>query len=328
MTMMLALILLAAVTAAGIGAAVLIVTEFNTRASSNNGIKAYYAADAGMERALFTIFNGRLEGRTLASPYSSRCWKSSSPSSNMYVCDQIASNAPLTTQPPFLNGAQISLDKTSVYDANSVVTIPRNLTVEYNYASTTETYSVARSIVVQAPDLVKTGCDDECMKKTAGIEVRWSYLLRTGQSSDVAPANSTVRVFSLDNVKYGAMVDLFTGTTFPSIAGQGHDLTLQNPSGVTEIPSNVNFNQISGWVIRVTALSTTVPNLTLIACTGAEDCTNTSAKISNRSNTISVTSQGVVGSSSITLNARVPWYIPSIGIFDYAIFSEESLIPD
>ncbi|MBI4092883.1 MAG: hypothetical protein HY420_03080, partial [Candidatus Kerfeldbacteria bacterium] len=58
--LLLALLLVAALTAAGIGASTLIVKEFKTTASTDQGIAAYYAADAGVERALFTVFNNRI----------------------------------------------------------------------------------------------------------------------------------------------------------------------------------------------------------------------------------------------------------------------------
>ncbi len=335
MTMLLALIVIAALTAAGIGASVLIVTEFNTRSNSDNTIQAYYTADAGMERALFTVFNGRLAGTALS--YAGSVCDDSGVYTGMYLCSQVKGNYPIME--PLLSGASLSLSKTSLIDANLPITIPLNQTVEYNYAWTTES-TPPRTIVLSAPDMpAATACAgmiggvlDTCMGKVPGIEVKWSYLLRAGQGSivpDTAPANSTVRVFSLENMKYGAMIDLFAGTTFPnsSDSGHGQNLTLQNPSGVTDIPSTINFSNISGWVVRVTALSDTIPNLSLLACTGTDSCINNDSTTFKKSNSISIVSKGVVGSSSITLNAQVPWNIPSSGIFDYALFSEESLQP-
>jgi hypothetical protein len=148
---------------------------------------------------------------------------------------------------------------------------------------------------------------------------------QTATVADNAPANATVRIYSLQDVKHGVLTELFTGT--PSSIDGMTEPARMNPSGVTVIPSGISFNNISGWIIRVTALNDTIPNLKLTACKGSSACTPTSSDAYSRSNSISVVSQGVVGGSSITLNAKVPWFLPSSGIFDYAIFSEQSLLP-
>lgn len=337
MTMLLALIIIAAVTTVGIGAAILIATQLSTRASSDDTIKAYYAADTGMERALFTIFNGRIAGMTLSDSNPCRYYGYST--SSMPLCSQVVGNYPeMTTS--LLNDATVTLRKTSQYDTTQTITIPGSQTVEYNFAWIANNASAQilppRSIVISAPGMaISSYCSSfpeedrsECMDTTPGIEVRWSYLLRSGQGTavpDTAPANATVRLFSFQNVSKGVVVDLFTGT--PSTDYE-YGLTLKNPTGLTEIPSTLNFSSISGWIIRVTALNGTIPNFTLLACSGTGNCTDVPAEQYNRSTAISVVSQGVVHNSSITLKAKVPWYLPASGIFDYALFSEQSLIPD
>lgn len=321
--MLLALIMLAAITAAGIGAAVLIVTQFNVRVATDNGIMAFYAADSGIERSLFTIFNNRLANADLGIT----CDAAATPYYGQKVCTQVASNNPPMAS--LLNNASLSLSKTTLFDGNNSITIVPNQTVTYDFSSLQE-HAPPRTIVFSAPDLGVPNCDLTCMKSTPGVIVKWTYQLRGYQGSavpDTSPANTTERIFSFQNVKYGIRMDLFTGTPTPNSAAE-QNLTIQNPSGVTDIPSTVAFNNISGWLIRVTAPNKTINNFQLLACTGTSDCTTIPAEQFSKSNSISVMAQGTVGGSSVTLNAKVPWNIPASGIFDYALFSEQSLLPN
>lgn len=311
--LMLSLLLIAALTAAGIGASVIIVTEFRATSSTDQGIKAFYTADIGMERALYTIFNNRLVGTQLHLPAFGTCVCASSTET---VC-QLSCNDPAFSGTTALidAGSSVSLQDTSVETASKKFSLIRkNQTVQIDLYDPNEPFgfsSPPRTITLQRSALTtELGTD-------VGAEVQWVYALADGQTFT---ENSTIKLLSNENLASatGATINLLTGNI------SGNDNTI-NPPGITLPPTS--FSNISGWVVRIKALNNDLPNLTFFAtCVDTNPCPYDGyANRFQLKSDIAISSQGTYRDASFVLSGAVPWRLPTVGVFDYVIFSEKTL---
>lgn len=312
-TLLLALIIVAAVIAAGIGASVIVVREFQIASSVDKGMAAYYAADTGIERALFTVYNNRVAGTPLG--YSS-CADG--------ACFQVRNNLPLmTSQPSAVSGEQFNMYATRYDRKSATVSIKQNQSaqLELSFGSGFSGASAARTLFFSPATSINVK-NDPSDEETL-IEVQWVYLMRASLVKDIQPENSTIRLVSKKNVRYGFMIDLFTGTIIS--ADDAYTIVPSNPTGVTNIPSDYNMTNISGWIVTIKALTSDVGNLTAYACTGTDICTETAPERYTMYSSLSIASRGSAGGAQQTLYARVPLLTPATGVFDYALFSEETI---
>lgn len=316
--MLLALLIMAALTAAGIGASTIVVTELRSAAATDQGVTAYYLADIGMERALFTIHLNR----RLNSALGTGCAAGT-------TCDQLKNNLPaLGGSTGLSSGATVQLTDSVFGQSSKQLTVRQNQTAEVPLFDPDNQFSPAadsaRSLYLGAPSM-GIGAD-------ARAEVQWVYFLKSNVSTEVLPQNATVRLISERNLRSGVKIDLFTGV----IATQDSSTVDFIPTqGVTEIPTGITFNQVAGWVVRVKALNADVNGLNLHACTTdlntacptLPSCPNTDPANSRYCfySDLILNARGRYRNASFVLQATVPWKLPSVGVFDYALFSEQSL---
>ncbi|MFH0828558.1 MAG: hypothetical protein V1907_00020 [Candidatus Kerfeldbacteria bacterium] len=313
-TLLLALIIVAATLAAGIGASIIVVNEFRTASSIDKGMAAYYAADAGMERALFTVYNNRIAGTAISS---SGCDN---------VCSQVRNNnPPMSLQPAAVSGEQFNLFASRNDRKSVTVSIKQNqsaqLDLTYGYPSFSSSSAPPRTLFfspVSSIVLNGNASNDE----QPLLEVQWVYLMKSSQKN-LQPENSTIRLISKKNVRYGFMIDLFTGTMIST--DNAYTIVPNNPIGLTDIPADFSLSNVSGWIVSVKALASDVENLSIYACTGTDTCAEGSSSRYTMSTALSISSRGSAGGAQHTLYAKVPLMTPATGVFSYVLFSEETI---
>lgn len=309
MTMLLALLIMAALTAAGIGASTIVVTELRTASATDQGVAAYYLADIGMERAMYNIYVNRVMNTSLGTTCSANT-----------TCDQVKNNKPaLTGSTALSSGGTVQLTDSIVGQTSKLMTIRQNQTGEASFFDPDNQFggSGPRSLYLIAPG-AGTGT-------AARAEVQWVYFLKSNVSTEILPQNATVRLISERNLSSGVKIDLFAGV----IATQDSSTVDFIPTqGVTEIPTGITFNQIAGWIVRIKALNGDVSGLTIHGCTTGLNIACPDTTDVNRYTMYSdfiLKARGKYRNASFVLQAEVPWKLPSVGVFDYALFSEQSL---
>lgn len=309
--LLLSLLLMAALTAAGISASSVIINEFRTTASTDAGIGAYYAADVGIERSLFTIFNSRLSNL----PFGEITYPSGTP----YVVPHVLFNDP--PMAPLIDGATVALSDTAITQNSKVVNIQKDQSVQLDLFSQTSQFNpsaaigVARKLILRSPNLT-------ALSPTAWVEVQWTYVRRTASNANPAP-NATIRLVAAQNLNLsgdgtcaGVEIDLLTGSVLAN--GTACPVAIVNPAGLTTNESTPGENELAGWNVRIKALYADLPNLMI----ETKKSDNSTYPIPGDFNLVS---RGQSGSARARLDANVPWKLPSSGLFDYVIFSETDL---
>ncbi len=318
-TLLLALLIVAAVTAAGAGAAAIVITQNRTASTVDAGAAAFYAADMGMERALFTVANNRIAGSIMQS---GNC--------EADACAQIKNNKPpLSGQPAFAGGERYAISVNSIKETQTTATIKKDetFTIDLTYGdSAFSGVTTPRTLFLTANDIVITSPGDTDEEGTPYAEIQWTFFFGGGiPLKELQPPNSTIRVISKLNMKYGVKIDMYTGNVSSLDTTNAPSIVPNNPSGLTDIPTGYNVASITGWIVKVKALSADIPNLVGYACKGSDPCDPDSADRFVFKSIFSITSRGTASGSSFVLNAKVPVRLPASGIFDYALFSEQTL---
>lgn len=314
-TLLLALLIVAAITAAGAGAAAIVITQNKTSSSFDTGIAAYYAADMGMERALYTVTNNRIAGSILS--IGTGCYSD--------ACEQIKYNRPpMSGQPGFAGGEQYTLSINAIKETQIAATIKKDesYTIDLTSGDSTFFSTAPQTLYITANDIAIAAGDEGI----PSAEVQWTFFFsRKDALTVLQPENSTIRVISKLNMKYGVKIDLYTGNVSSLDTAHAPSIVPNNPSGLTEIPSGYNVASITGWIVKIKALSADIPNLVGYACKGSDPCGSTPVDRYQLNSILSITSRGTASGSSFVLNAKVPVRLPPSGIFDYVLFSEQTL---
>lgn len=302
--MLLALLLMSALTAAGIGASTVIISEIRTSSSTDAGIAAYYAADAGLERALFTIANSRMAGIALGNPNGLEV----NTAFNM-VKNQLPAPASL------LNAGTVDMTDSSILQSQKTVSLQKDQAVQLELYGSTSDFSptVVRSLELQSSTVDPAN--------GGWIEVSWSFVKKTG-SLGVNPPNTTVRLITANNLLYGVKIDLVNGTITSSHA---LDPITTNIFGSEEVLSDTS--NIGGWSVRIKAFvgnpgvpasTGIVPDLTI----KTRDPADVIMKIPGD---FALIARGDVNGAKARIDAIIPWKFPVSALFDYVVFSENSL---
>ncbi len=302
-TLLLALLFIAAVTAAGIGASTIVITQIQTAAGAEQTIRSFYVSEIGMERSLFTIFNHR----QLNSQLSTVKW-------NIQGNEPAFDPAPGINTALFDSTATINLENSIEYQSDLTIPLIRNgTTVQVDLTQQDNTFSPFANNYAQ---WLWFESDDLAHPDSPTLEVQWIYIRRDARTTSFVE-NATIRLVRTATVNT-ARIYLIDGTVFS-------DVVLPNPTGVTQpftAPTDV-----AGWVVRFTALRGDIRNLHVwAACNG--NCGWGDLPDPSRyriQSNLTVQSRGGVGGSTYTLHASVPWRIPASGLFDYVIFSEATL---
>lgn len=309
--LLLALIVIAALTAAGIGASTIVINEFRTLASTDHGVRAFYAADIGIERSLFTVFNNRLVGTT----YSDGSGPLSQVQNNEPAWNAAAGN------PPPQNATTVTNAKSTTTALAKSISIVKSQTKQLDLTKDDQFYTQnpARSLYFKSSRIQTDDLDAQ--KNEPWLEISYVYYRFTAPAgTDVSPANATVRVVSKKNLHDGVKIILYTGQTTSTTA-----IVPVNPEGVAEIPEGINKSEISGYSVRFRALSEDIVGMTAYACTDDDDCVSTPSKQFKIGSDMNIVSRGSTDQASIILSTTVPIRFPATGVFDYVLFTEQTL---
>ncbi|MBI4092617.1 MAG: hypothetical protein HY420_01705, partial [Candidatus Kerfeldbacteria bacterium] len=269
---------------------------------TDQGIAAYYAADAGVERALFTVFNNRIAGSDLGGETSSSALKN-------LTFVQVKYDLPFLT--PLLPGHAYGLSGSTLTQnpiGSKTVGLLKDQSVQLDLFDPDSPFN---NVTLPAPKSITLKSIG--LANGAWAEVRWTYGLRSNVASDVQPANATVRLITTANLADGATINFFTGNV-TAVSG-----SIENPIGIT--PQPASEGEIAGYSVRITALNNDIPNLNMAVCAD----NNAPCSPYQIPGDIHIKSRGRVGQALTQVEATVPWRLPTIGLFDYVIFSEERL---
>lgn len=306
--LLLSLLLMAALTAAGIGASTIVINEIKTTATTDAGISAYYAADIGMERSLYSIFSGRIIGMNLGDAAAPPYWT---------VFGHIRGN-----NPPFTltGGNTVDMSSTTIEASSKTVSLKKENSAAIGLINESAPFSPApggsipRRINIWAPN-----------NATAWAEVQWSYILKTDPTRTPVPANNTLRLVHPNNLTSnatgstgGVSIDLATGQVSPLHAGDPAIPSILEPEIGVTTEGTFNIGEVNGWVVRIKALYGDIASLTVEAETQ-------SGAIYPIQGDLNLVSRGAAGTARARLDAIVPWRLPTSGLFDYVVFSEGNL---
>lgn len=325
MTLVLSLLLLSALMAAGIGTSVVIVNEFRTVSSTDQGLEAYYVADAGIERSLFIVSNNRLTG---ISPFG-EMYNGSSYPGDKSVYDQVTGLVGPVSAPFVRPSNTVDLTETSILQQEKIVSLRTGTSVQLNFLNgrgifESSSRGVPKMIIMQSDTI------NEAASPPAWAEVQFVYT-RLSEKLGLRFPNSTTRLIHAVNLKNGVRIVLETGQVTSINVAEA----IRNPEGVTppiDVPSD-----LAGWTVRIRALYNDIPNLRVSACkvTDAAHCSepwDSVGEISGYSSTrypisneLALVSSGRSRNAQFKLFATVPWILPTSGIFDFVLFSEDSL---
>jgi len=305
--LLLSLLLMAALTAAGIGASTVVINELRTTTSTDASIGAFYAADIGIERSLFTVANSRAAGLSLGETVN---WSSTS-----YALPMVKFNLP--AMPPIqVSGAQVDLEDSYSAENSKVFNLRKDQSIQLDLFSQSNPFSpssTARYLYIRSPNLAS-------LSPNAWLEVQWSYVRKSGP--DLAVPNATIRLIATANLSddgstanQGIRINLLDGLVSPVGTSP---VAIVNPEGITTSETTPAINDIAGWNVRIKALYADAPNITVRA-------TDSAAGTYLIPGDVHIVARGEQGSARARLDALVPWKLPASGLFDYVVFSESNL---
>lgn len=277
--LLLSLLILAVVTAIGLGVTVIIVGELRLSATTRNGTLAFYAAESGIERALYTVKRFR--------PDATACLDNASCPTGPDTVSTIQS----FTGFGFSNGATYDTSGTASGSASFTANLPQDTVSQVDIYNVDDSLNVSDTFDVKS---VKV----KCCAGPAGSE--WAEVSWTGWARDIA--DGSIKWSQKPKSKF------ISDSNLKSENGFSIDLPLDDL--VAYVPA--------GYRLRVKSVYADITNLTLKAF----DSGGNEKEIPAR---VVVKSVGSVGDVKQALLADLPWKIPLGGLFDYVLFSEETL---
>ena len=295
--MLLALLLLAAVTASTIGVALTISQTTSQSANLDSFILASLAGDSGVERSLAAVKqfrkSGTITGAVMAISTAINTQQNVNPSSTRGAFyGQVRSSSDPITIPTLRPNESSSLDLFG-YDASG--NLATNTTARYLYLRA-------------APPSGVTSSDWR-----AKLEISWVMIDQAGDSS------CTGRYFvDTDLLLSGISPSLLNGT----LNQLGETCTEVNPKGF-----RIKVRALDNSNLTATVPQKTISNLTIDAysCNIVAGSSCSPVGIPGR---IQVDITGTSGSSKALKTASILWQLPVSGLFNYVLFSEGDIIPN
>ena len=270
--MLLALLLMAAMTAVGIGLAVLIVGELKASSNIDHSIVAYYGAETGVEWALLRVKTGR---------------------ANDTLDETINGTDGVIRLSGILaySDAEWETSQSSISESIILTSLPKNKSVELDLFNP----DVAGLAEAGGVESVKFYWSDSCSGRS-WLEIGyvfWNPGLKTWSEDKQAVYKNTI--------------------------------ACGNNSGKPCEKFYANyFDDSVAYKLRVKALYCDVENLQITAY-DRDNGDLVGGLVVNIPSRIYIKSIGTYADSQIALTASTPWFPSILGLFDYAIFSEEDL---
>jgi len=298
-TLLLSLLILASVSAAGIGFATLIINLIQGAENIDNSISAFYGAESGMEQGLYLVKSYRRDGRALG---------------------ETAGALRVLTKTNFSTpGLEVVTSKVGWTEENHTFFLAKNESEQIDlysdwyfdpfYLWISWDNNPCESDDPNYPVPCSGGIEPCCI----GSGSEWVEISWTGWDN---------RLNSYENVEKVLLSshDLYYDEPYP-----GGSATCPSSDGVKQcafIPLNV-FPLPPGstyfyYQVRVKALYDKIDDLEVRV---ADD----GHVLSPLPSRLSLKTVGKFGRSQQALDASMPWHIPTSGLFDYVIFTEKEL---
>lgn len=293
--LLLALLLLAAVTASTIGIAITIASTITQSANLDNFILASFSGDSGLERSLAIVKQNRKAG-TITGAINA------------------INTANAATQTVGVSRGQFSGSATAVAEPVIIPTLRPEETISFDVFK----YSAAGTL---SPMSSASDPKYLWLKGTTAagaIEVSWVLLDANGDSA------CTGRKFiegkpPLSQINPGIVFGLLEQNA-NFLNQSGTTCTEVNPTGY-----RIRVRALDVDSATSTAADETIHNLVIepYPCSSISNCAPTGVP-----GRIQMEFAGVTGESRSLKSASVLWQLPSTGLFNYVIFTEGDIIPN
>jgi hypothetical protein len=278
--LLLALLLIAAITATGVGFSLLIIGELKASSNIDNSIVAYYAAQNGVEHALLEVKDGRANS----------------------TLDETINGTTGVGGIVRMEGSLLPLGVAATWDTRQSTTsediilasVPKNKTVELDLLNPDDPAEAS------AVESVKFEWSDSC-EGISWLEIGYVYWTPGTQISwptDSQMVYKNIAACERGSGHYGRPCDPYIANYFSATS-----------------PEKV-------YRLRIKALDCDVENLSITAYDTDNAPTGDEIPIPSR---VNIKSIGTYANSRIALTVSTPWLPSILGLFDYAIFSEENL---
>ncbi|USN53728.1 MAG: hypothetical protein H6760_00980 [Candidatus Nomurabacteria bacterium] len=268
--MLLSLLVLSALTAVAIGTSVLIIKEVQQSSNIDRSLMAYYAAETGIEKGLYTVKIGRQTNQELAD-----------------ILNDLNDGGAMS------NGASWSTDESTTSEEYSLSSLKENQsTVLDLYDPLDPTEGGYESFGVEA-------LDAKPLQNPAWLEISYFPWTINGGLLDWDDDNVEKRLRSVYE-------------------------TQPNVPAIFDLLPNQNYR------IRVRALYDDLRNVRITAFTeddptDTDVCNPAYSCIKSIPNRVLIRSLGASGGNQSALSASVPYQAPASGIFDFVLFSEQTI---
>lgn len=290
--LVLALLLLGVVTAVGIGVSLIVISEVQGSLQVGEGIVATYAAEAKVEQALDFIRVERLRsGATLDSVVTE-------------IKTMMSGTLGFATPPGTLN-PYVDTTGTTAGQSFLLTKLEKDQSVQFDVQSDeclVDANKCVRAITFSGQRLDPSAVEPWVELTTVAYSIAATGAT-TVQKTLIAECN-------------------FLSPTAPPLPGCGG-----GPSPYNFIGSPPDTVPTDTQTVRFTALYNGVKNLEIRAYTKTSpsfSCFSTPCP-SDILGHININAIGQKGQARIGVSASVPWRLPSSGLFDYAIFSQETV---
>ncbi|MFH1534557.1 MAG: hypothetical protein ABIF80_01095 [Patescibacteria group bacterium] len=288
--LLLSLLIMATITAAGIGFATLIISQIRAAENIDNAITATYGAESGLEKALHIVKTNRLSGASLSGT--------------------ITEIEGLTDSPAFSkNGLSVEFDEDAISstELNNKFSLSQDKSKQIDFYNPDDPFGATTGInaLYLSWDNNPLPTNDLNYASGYGTGSEWVEVTWTGWNADGD---------SFENVE---KVLLSSG-----------DLAFDNPGGLCPADSyiqctTIQLDPVGGaellyYQVRIKALHADIDDIEIKALNAADELVNIPSRVY-------IKTIGKYGRTQQALNASLPWKISASGLFDYVIFSEEQI---
>lgn len=291
--LLLSVLILASLTAVAGGVAALLYTDLRSNRNVDEGIQAYYQAESGLESGLNVVRLNRNTGVC---------------SSGATVNCQVDNDC----TPPTRGACQFHKFSRTVTD--DIPLVPLLGTASRVTATKTSRLAISQLLKDQSVQL--NIFDPDNFVNDTGIH----YISFTGTTTNNAWLEVTWSGWDINGT-------FFDQTTKELISGCGFDSNPISPiqpfcgsGGPQKISLRAPNQDLIAFQIRVKAILGDVSNITVDAYKS-----DVVTKISLPPSHITLKSTSAVGQAQTALSAVVPWRLPASGLFDFVLFSEETI---
>jgi len=292
--LLLSVLIMASLTAIAGGIAAFIMTDLRSNQNIDFGIQAYYQAESGLESGLNVVKKKRNTGVCSNDATKSCQVDTDCPTSPPGICQYSNFSQTLVDAAVIPSGITSRVIATGV-SRQVIPDLPKDQSVQFNIYNP-DVFSTDTGIKSISFTGKATGATTD-----AWLEVTWS-----GWDSNGTFFDQTTK-------------ELISGCGFQPVVSCG-----TNTAKLINLQATASPTELIAFQVRVKAILGDVSNITVDAYGGSDGVT----KIPLPASHIAIKSTSAVGQSQTALSAVVPWRLPASGLFDFVLFSEETIKKD